>query len=197
MARRRKRREPETATITAVTHDGRGIADNGGKKAFVAGALEAGTGQRRLSALRWGLVPEGAPETDRGHINARAETAGQKPSFREAFARRRPRGRARGAPRGFGSCVRNKRRRESPDRGAHRLPSGLTGAPHAPPRASTLTHHGRSADAAGPMMSGRVEADHRGTFGQAVALEHRQPQFCRALQQAWRHRRAADRNNAE
>ena len=40
MARRRKRREPETATITAVTHDGRGIADNGGKKAFVAGALE-------------------------------------------------------------------------------------------------------------------------------------------------------------
>jgi 23S rRNA (uracil1939-C5)-methyltransferase len=40
MGRRRKRREPETATITAVTHDGRGIADNDGKKAFVAGALE-------------------------------------------------------------------------------------------------------------------------------------------------------------
>lgn len=37
---RRKRREPETATITAVTHDGRGIADVTGKKAFVAGALE-------------------------------------------------------------------------------------------------------------------------------------------------------------
>jgi len=51
--------------------------------------LEAGTGRRRLGALRWGLVPEGAPETDRGHINARAETAWQKPSFREAFARRR------------------------------------------------------------------------------------------------------------
>ena len=40
MAKRRKRREPETATITAVTHDGRGIVASGGKKAFVAGALE-------------------------------------------------------------------------------------------------------------------------------------------------------------
>ena len=40
MAKRRRRRDPETATITAVTHDGRGIAASGGKKAFVAGALE-------------------------------------------------------------------------------------------------------------------------------------------------------------
>lgn len=40
MAKRRKRREPETATITAVTHDGRGIAATEGKKVFVAGALE-------------------------------------------------------------------------------------------------------------------------------------------------------------
>jgi putative SOS response-associated peptidase YedK len=45
--------------------------------------------QRRLSTLRWGLVPEGAPETDRGHINARSETAWRKPAFREAFAARR------------------------------------------------------------------------------------------------------------
>ena len=37
---RKKRREPETATIVGVTHDGRGIADTDGKKAFVAGALE-------------------------------------------------------------------------------------------------------------------------------------------------------------
>jgi len=51
--------------------------------------LEATTGRRRLSALRWGLVPEGSPETDRGHINARSETAWHKPSFRGAFARRR------------------------------------------------------------------------------------------------------------
>lgn len=51
--------------------------------------LHTASGRRRLSALRWGLVPEGAPETDRGHINARSETAWQKPSFRDAFARRR------------------------------------------------------------------------------------------------------------
>ena len=40
---RKKRREPETATISAVTHDGRGIPDTQGKKAFVAGALEGET----------------------------------------------------------------------------------------------------------------------------------------------------------
>ena len=36
----RRRREPETARITAVTHDGRGIAAVSGKKVFVSGALE-------------------------------------------------------------------------------------------------------------------------------------------------------------
>ena len=36
----RRRREPETARIASVTHDGRGIADLEGKKVFVAGALE-------------------------------------------------------------------------------------------------------------------------------------------------------------
>ncbi len=36
----RRRREPETARINAVTHDGRGIAAVTGKKVFVAGALE-------------------------------------------------------------------------------------------------------------------------------------------------------------
>lgn len=51
--------------------------------------LGASGAQRRLTALRWGLVPQGAPETDRGHINARSETAWQKPSFRDAFAHRR------------------------------------------------------------------------------------------------------------
>ena len=40
---RKKRREPETAAITGVTHDGRGIADTEGKKVFVAGALEGET----------------------------------------------------------------------------------------------------------------------------------------------------------
>lgn len=37
---RRRRREPETATISGVTHDGRGIAEVPGKKVFVAGALD-------------------------------------------------------------------------------------------------------------------------------------------------------------
>jgi 23S rRNA (uracil1939-C5)-methyltransferase len=37
---RRRQREPDTARITGVTHDGRGIADVTGKKVFVAGALE-------------------------------------------------------------------------------------------------------------------------------------------------------------
>jgi 23S rRNA (uracil1939-C5)-methyltransferase len=36
----RGRRQPETATISSVTHDGRGIADLTGKKVFIAGALE-------------------------------------------------------------------------------------------------------------------------------------------------------------
>ena len=36
----RRRREPETARIESVTHDGRGIAAIEGKKVFVSGALE-------------------------------------------------------------------------------------------------------------------------------------------------------------
>jgi len=39
----RKKREPETALVESVTHDGRGIAAVTGKKVFVAGALEGET----------------------------------------------------------------------------------------------------------------------------------------------------------
>jgi len=39
MARKRRRREPETARIESAAHDGRGIAAIDGKKVFVAGAL--------------------------------------------------------------------------------------------------------------------------------------------------------------
>ena len=48
-------------------------------------------GGRRLSMLRWGLIPAWAKKPDIGYrlINARAETAAQKPSFRAAFANRR------------------------------------------------------------------------------------------------------------
>ena len=48
-------------------------------------------GGRRLSMLRWGLVPAWAKEPNIGYkmINARSETAHQKPSFRDAFKARR------------------------------------------------------------------------------------------------------------
>ena len=48
-------------------------------------------GGRRLSMLRWGLVPAWAKEPNIGYrlINARSETAHRKPSFRDAFKARR------------------------------------------------------------------------------------------------------------
>jgi putative SOS response-associated peptidase YedK len=47
--------------------------------------------QRRLVALRWGLVPSWAKDPSIGSrlINARMETVAEKPAFRAAFARRR------------------------------------------------------------------------------------------------------------
>lgn len=48
-------------------------------------------GRAQIELFRWGLVPGWAPDT-RGAarlINARAETVDDKPSFRDAFARRR------------------------------------------------------------------------------------------------------------
>ncbi len=56
----------------------------------VAAVLEE-DGRRRLEMLRWGLVPSWAddPEIGARMINARSETAPEKPSFRSAFRRRR------------------------------------------------------------------------------------------------------------
>lgn len=47
--------------------------------------------QRELHAARWGLVPSWAKDPSVGNrlINARVETAAEKPSFRQAFAKRR------------------------------------------------------------------------------------------------------------
>lgn len=47
--------------------------------------------QRRLVSLRWGLVPSWAKDPAMGNrlINARVETASEKPAFRRAFATRR------------------------------------------------------------------------------------------------------------
>lgn len=46
---------------------------------------------RHLSLLRWGLIPSWSKDPTIGNrlINARAETAAEKPSFRNAFKRRR------------------------------------------------------------------------------------------------------------
>jgi putative SOS response-associated peptidase YedK len=48
-------------------------------------------GRNRLVSFRWGLIPSWAkdPAIGRKMINARAETVAEKPSFREAFKRRR------------------------------------------------------------------------------------------------------------
>jgi putative SOS response-associated peptidase YedK len=56
----------------------------------VAAVLEE-EGKRRLEMLRWGLIPSWAddPEIGARMINARSETAAEKPSFRSAFRRRR------------------------------------------------------------------------------------------------------------
>jgi putative SOS response-associated peptidase YedK len=56
----------------------------------VAAVLEEG-GVRRLEVLRWGLIPPWADDPQIGSrmINARSETAPEKPSFRRAFRERR------------------------------------------------------------------------------------------------------------
>jgi len=49
------------------------------------------SGERHLDALRWGLVPRWAKDTKDAAklINARSEGIAEKPSFRDAFAKRR------------------------------------------------------------------------------------------------------------
>ena len=51
----------------------------------------SGDGARELAWLHWGLIPSWAKDPKMGSrmINARSETASQKPSFRSAFKRRR------------------------------------------------------------------------------------------------------------
>ena len=57
----------------------------------VAAILVGGAGERRLELLRWGLIPAWADDPAIGSrmINARSETAAEKPSFRRAFKERR------------------------------------------------------------------------------------------------------------
>ncbi|NED97233.1 SOS response-associated peptidase [Phytoactinopolyspora alkaliphila] len=55
------------------------------------GAAEEDEPRRRLTTVRWGLVPSWAKDPSIGNrlINARVETAAEKPAFRRAFAARR------------------------------------------------------------------------------------------------------------
>ena len=48
-------------------------------------------GERGLATMQWGLIPTWAkePPASRGWVNARSETAHEKPSFRSAFKKRR------------------------------------------------------------------------------------------------------------
>lgn len=59
-----------------------------GERAFV---IVREGGERVLKSMQWGLVPHWAKDASGGEkcFNARAETLGEKPSFREAFRARR------------------------------------------------------------------------------------------------------------
>ena len=48
----------------------------------------ASENSKTVESLRWGLVPSWADDND-GHINARAETVADKPSFADAYEKRR------------------------------------------------------------------------------------------------------------
>lgn len=77
---RKKRREPEIATIESATHDGRGIAAISGKKVFVAGALPGETVEfiRRKSRRNFDeaeLLQVIEPSEDR--IDAKCEAFGR------------------------------------------------------------------------------------------------------------------------
>lgn len=58
---------------------------------FAIRAAESATALREAVILRWGLIPFWAKDVAIGNtmINARAETVAEKPSFREAFLKRR------------------------------------------------------------------------------------------------------------
>ncbi|MDH3417945.1 MAG: SOS response-associated peptidase [Gammaproteobacteria bacterium] len=58
---------------------------------YVLAIRQAQTGEREATSLKWGLVPHWAKDPTIGNrmINARGETVADKPSFRQAFKRRR------------------------------------------------------------------------------------------------------------
>lgn len=46
-------------------------------------------GKRRLESMKWGLVPHWATDKKTIHINARVESVGSTPAFRDSFSRKR------------------------------------------------------------------------------------------------------------
>ena len=58
---------------------------------FIAAVRQDEQEQTELAMLRWGLVPFWAKDPSIGNrmINARAETVAEKPSFRNAYRKRR------------------------------------------------------------------------------------------------------------
>jgi len=70
-----------TYAVLSVPQAGEQAGENAGEQA----------GERRLTVVRWGLIPAWAKEPRIGSrlINARQETAAVKPSFRTAYRRRR------------------------------------------------------------------------------------------------------------
>jgi putative SOS response-associated peptidase YedK len=55
----------------------------------VAAVRADADGRRSLATLRWGLIAPWAKDAKHAAINARAETAADKPTFRHAFRKRR------------------------------------------------------------------------------------------------------------
>jgi len=74
-----------TQEVATVRGTGEGGRADGPERERVAGKT------RELALLRWGLVPHWADDPSIGNrmINARAETAAEKPAFRTSFKRKR------------------------------------------------------------------------------------------------------------
>ena len=82
-----------TKAVYAVVDRAETAADAAGRDGASAGdvAAAAGSVERELRVMRWGLVPFWAKDVRIGSrmINARAETVAEKPAFRRAFTKRR------------------------------------------------------------------------------------------------------------
>ena len=78
---------PTKPVYAVVTRPPAGAREAAGDRA----GDQEGAEQRQLRVLRWGLVPFWAKDPSIGSrlVNARTETVGEKPAFRQAFTRRR------------------------------------------------------------------------------------------------------------